>query len=326
MTIYLVSFSNRLADHAAAVRDELRKWGATNMWDDTWIVDMDPAPQSCLPGFLQTECAVAIPLAGTEAFFCVGRAAGIDAQLTTTEKVAPLLRPADPVDEDLARVQYCHDGEAIFGSVVHRYLWERRNSVWATNLCRSMARHGSDKAIGWHTYTPFYQALLIEKSASFDAVFELGLGTNNVDTPSNMGVHGRPGASLRGWRDFFPNAMIYGADVDQRILFSESRITTYFVDQCRAETFDLLWKNFPKPGFDLFIDDGLHTFDAAVLTIENSIAMVRPGGFYVIEDVLRTDLDKYLQMVADRGLSAIAIDIGHTSNRFDNCLVVAAAS
>lgn len=325
MTIYLVNFSDRLAEYADATRAELRKWGATNLWDNTWIVNMDPAPQDCLPGFLQTESAIAIPLSGTEAFFCVGRAAGIDAQLTYTEQVAPLLRPADIADEDMAVVEYCNGGEAFFAPIVYRYRWERRNSVWATDLCRSMARNGSDKAIGWHTYTPFYQALLIERAETVSAFFELGLGTNNVDTPSNMGVLGKPGASLRGWREFFPNAKIYGADVDKRILFREERIETYFVDQSRVETFYALWRNFPDMQFDVFLDDGLHTYEAAALTLESSIKMVKPGGLYIIEDVLRSDLPRYLKLIDRQGLAGMAIDIKHAFNTFDNCLVIAVA-
>ena len=42
---------------------------------------------------------------------------------------------------------------------------------------------------------------------------------------------GKPGASLRVWRDYFPNAIIYGADIDKDILFAEERIKTFYIDQ-----------------------------------------------------------------------------------------------
>ncbi|WP_174296818.1 hypothetical protein [Sphingomonas bacterium] len=325
MALYLVSFSGRLPQQAAAARAELRKWGATRLWDDVWIVDMEPAPEACLPGLVATEAALSIPLAGSEAFFSIGRAAGIAAQLTYTEKVAPLLSAPDATGAAPARVRYCNDGAAVFEPVVARYLWTRRHSVWATDLCRLMAGHGSDKGIGWHTYTPFYQSLFMDREESTAALFELGLGTNNEDTPSNMGRHGTPGASLRGWRDYFANARVYGADVDARILFAEDRIDTFFVDQTIPDTFDALWTKLPGIELDFFLDDGLHTLEAARTTFAQSIGKVRSGGYYIIEDVMKEDLDAYLDLIARQGLPGLSIDIDHAANVYDNCLVVAVA-
>ncbi|TVV71700.1 class I SAM-dependent methyltransferase [Sphingomonas solaris] len=323
MSLYLVSFSGRLEAHAEATRAELRKWGATNLWDDTWVVEMDRAPEECLPGFVQTEAAFAMPLQGADMFFSIGRAAGVPAQLVYTEHVAPQLLAADRGGA-LATIRYCNGGEAVFARAVDHYLATRRDSVWATDLCRLMAGHGSDKGIGWHTYTPFYQALFLGRRETLTALFELGLGTNNEDTPSNMGRHGTPGASLRGWRDFFPNARIYGADVDRRVLFAEDRIETFFVDQCDAETFAAMWAKLPDVELDVFVDDGLHTFDAARLTLDHAIGRVKSGGHYIIEDVLRQDVDAYLGLIAARGLPGMSIDIDHPANIYDNCLVVAA--
>ena len=56
----------------------------------------------------------------------------------------------------------------------------------------------------------------------------MGIGSLRAEIPSNMLFGGayQPGASLRGWRDFFPNAQILGLDVDASILFEEERIRT----------------------------------------------------------------------------------------------------
>lgn len=323
MALYLVTFSGRLTHHAGATRDELEKWGATRLWDDVWIVDMDPGPEACLPGFVQTEAALSIPLEGSEAFFSIGRAAGLAAQLTFTEKVAPRLH-ARVKGETSARVRYCNEGAAVFEHVVARYMWEREHALFATDLCRLMAGHGSDKGIGWHTYTPFYQSLFLECRETVRALFELGLGTNHEDAPSNMGAHGIPGASLRAWRDYFPNALVYGGDVDERVLFAEDRIETFFVDQCSPTTFAALWANLPHVALDFFLDDGLHTYEAARNTLDHSICKVKSGGFYIIEDVVKDDLDSYLSLVAEKGLPGLSIEIGHPTNVYDNCLVVAA--
>ena len=324
MTLYLVSFSGRLEQHAEAARCELRKWGATRLWDDVWIADMDAAPECCLPGFVQTEAAFAMPLQGADMFFSIGRAAGVAAQLTYTEQIAPQLLFNDPAGSRLADIHYCNGGESEFRGVVDHYLTTRQQSVWATDLCRLMAGYGSDKGIGWHTYTPFYQSLFSDRRMTITAAFELGLGSNNEDTPSNMGAHGTPGASLRAWRDYFPNAKVYGADVDRRILFAEDRIDTFFVDQCDPNSFEALWANIPGVELDFFLDDGLHTFDAARITLTHAVGKVKIGGYYIIEDVVRKDAEAYLNLVEERGLPGMSIDISHPANIYDNCLVVAA--
>ena len=324
MAWYLVSFSGRLQQQADATRRELLKWGATKLWDDVWAVEMDQAPEVCLPGFVETEAALALPLSGADIFFSIGRAAGLDVQLAYTEKIAPQLLSTDPSTTHFADISYCHDGRAVFERAVSHYLTTRQNSNWATDLCRLMATYGSDKGIGWHTYTPFYQALFLDRRETVTALFELGLGTNNEDTPSNMGTHGKPGASLRAWRDYFPNALVYGGDIDKRVLFEEDRINTFFVDQCDPATFEALFANMPDVEFDFFLDDGLHTPDAARVTFMHSIDKVKSGGYYIIEDVMRQDVQAYLAMIEERGLSGMSIDIRHPANIYDNCLVVAA--
>ncbi|KQN21228.1 hypothetical protein ASE86_14735 [Sphingomonas sp. Leaf33] len=325
MTLYLVSFADRLAQHADATRAELVKWGAIRLWGEVWVVDMDPTPEARLPGFLQTEAALAIPLQDSGIVFAIGRAAGIDVQLAYSEKIAPFLSSTPPAASDLAEVRYRNGGEAVFAPAVDRYLTERQTIVRANDLCRMMAGHGSDKGIGWHTYTPFYDALFHTLKNSATAVFEIGLGSNDEDIASNMGTHGRPGASLRGWRDYFPHAQIYGADVDRKTLFTDARIATFFVDQCDPASFDALWADTGDVRFDVFVDDGLHTPEAARITWDKAAERVAPGGYYVVEDVLRENLAPYLDMVSATGWAAMSIDIAHAANIYDNCLVVAKA-
>ena len=109
------------------------------------------------------------------------------------------------------------------------------------------------------------------------------MGTNNIDTASNMGLHGRPGASARAFRDFLPGAEICGADVDRRILFSEERIQTFWVDQLSTVSLQELFAN--QANFDLIIDDGLHTIEANLNTLTSAMTAIRPGGWIVIEDI-----------------------------------------
>ncbi len=44
------------------------------------------------------------------------------------------------------------------------------------------------------------------------------------------------GASLRMWRDYFPNAQIVGADIDPKYMFADERISKVVVDQLKPES------------------------------------------------------------------------------------------
>jgi hypothetical protein len=99
-----------------------------------------------------------------------------------------------------------------------------------------------------------------------------------------MGPHGNVGASLRAFREFCKNAHIYGADVDKRVLFEEDRITTFFLDQTDLLTFKALPNSLPDD-IDLFIDDGLHSPHANILSLQFGLERIRVGGWVVIEDI-----------------------------------------
>jgi hypothetical protein len=139
---------------------------------------------------------------------------------------------------------------------------------------------GSDKA-GKHDYYRLYSGVL-ESCNEITKIFEIGLGTNNTDTPSHMGKEGKPGASLRAWAHLFPEASIYGADVDRRILFEDERIKTFFVNQQDYATFNELSIG---DSFDLMIDDGLHSPLANINSLCFFMDKIKKGGFIVIEDI-----------------------------------------
>ncbi len=150
------------------------------------------------------------------------------------------------------------------------------NVAWPTDFCRIMSRNGSDKGAGWHTYTTVYSRLLRHRISEPLRIFELGIGTNTVGVASTMGVHGLPGASLRGWRDLFAHAEIHGADIDRRVLFTDRRIQTHYCDQRDAEAIRSMWAQpAVRPPFDVIIDDGLHTAEANVSFLTHSLDHVR---------------------------------------------------
>jgi SAM-dependent methyltransferase len=160
-----------------------------------------------------------------------------------------------------------------------------------------MEKYGSDKGAvkpTRHNYSILYNSLFKSRFQEPVRIFELGLGTNNVSMASNMGADGKPGASLYAWRELFPKAQIFGADIDRNILFESERIKTFYCDQTSETSIKELWgSNDLQDGFDIIIDDGLHTFEANQCFFENSSKKIRPGGYYIIEDILTNDKDKF---------------------------------
>lgn len=191
-----------------------------------------------------------------------------------------------------------------------------------------MTRHGSDKGNGWHAYTTVYSALIGTLRGKPLRILELGLGTNNPDRVSSMGLTGIPGASLRGWRELFPSALVYGADIDRNILFREDRIETFYCDQLDQAAISELWSQPDlKGGVDIIIDDGLHTFEGNVSFLDGSLEQLRPGGVYSTEDILRQSIEswhKQLEIYAQRfpNHEFAFVEIPTSLNDYDSNMVI----
>lgn len=175
-----------------------------------------------------------------------------------------------------------------------RVIWhyERTRDSYLNSLCD---KFGSDKGEltpgphpyphKSHTYADVIERIFGHCRHGVSRVFECGLGTNNVRLASNMGATGQPGASLRVWKSYFPNAEIYGADIDREILFEEERIKTFYCDQTNPVSVSALWEEIKVDDFDLIIDDGLHSYSAGKTLFEGSYSKLSKTGLYIIEDV-----------------------------------------
>ena len=202
-----------------------------------------------------------------------------------------------------------------------------------TVLCEIMGRNQSDKGDiniteSWHNYTTFYYSIFKELREKKLRIFELGLGTNNTNIPSNMGPNGRPGASLYAWQEFFPNSEIFGADIDSGILFNTNKITTFYCDQTNPHIIKYMW-NEPKlqDNFDIIIEDGLHTFDANVCFFENSIHKLNSNGYFIIEDIHKNEEHLFIHKIKEweskyKDCLFTLLNIPSSKNIFDNTLLV----
>ena len=124
-------------------------------------------------------------------------------------------------------------------------------------------------------------------------------------------------------RRSFPRAQIFGADIDSRILFSEERISTFYVDQLCDNEINNLWRKLPDDCFDIMIDDGLHFFEAHISFFQSSIHKLKANGYYIIEDINMDpgNLHKYHEYFSRRAESGVIVRIPHAYDTYNNnCL------
>jgi len=173
-------------------------------------------------------------------------------------------------------------GEVLALTDIEAFGPARRHTEDVALLGSLFDRYGSDKARD-HNYHLFY-AGAFEDRCTVRSVLEIGLGTNNPHLVSTMGQFGRPGSSLRAFREFFPSARIFGADVDRSILFVDDRIDTCPVDQIDPASFGAL-TDMTGGDLDLIIDDGLHAPNANLAVLIYALDHLAVGGWVVIEDI-----------------------------------------
>lgn len=151
-------------------------------------------------------------------------------------------------------------------------------------------KYGTDKGI-WG-YTPYYEKLIGERRHDVRRVLEVGI-CGHRDIPNNV-----VGASLFVWRDYFPNAEIYGIDNDRRFVFNDQdRIRTACCDAYDREALEDAIASFSCDGpFDMIVDDAVHD-PLPQIQLMNQLASHLAGkGRYFMEDVCpykvpRGDLD-----------------------------------
>lgn len=146
-------------------------------------------------------------------------------------------------------------------------------------------QHGTDKHDEAHSfrhasYLDFYQRHLGPVRHLLSHVLEIGVWK---------------GASLYMWRDYFPNAVIHGMDIDPAAAFTAARID---VTIGRQDDLGLLSRLADGASLDLVVDDGSHVVDHIVTSFRALWPRVRPGGFYIIEDLgqSRNDITESLRL------------------------------
>jgi len=134
----------------------------------------------------------------------------------------------------------------------------------------------TDKAMDGHGFTELYEQIFYPLKDSPIKIFEIGI----LD-----------GGSLILWRDYFPNAKIYGIDVFDRSNLDSERIKTFVANQANRDQMDAFIDKYGGD-FDIILDDGGHKMEQQQISLGHLFKYVKPGGYYIIEDV-HTSIPQY---------------------------------
>jgi hypothetical protein len=93
------------------------------------------------------------------------------------------------------------------------------------------------------------------------------------------------GGSLAMWRNYFGDKChIYGIDIEPACISYENECTDIFIGDQEDRGF---WRGFKErvAPVDILIDDGGHSSKQQMVTLEEMLPHVKPGGVYICEDV-----------------------------------------
>ncbi len=101
-------------------------------------------------------------------------------------------------------------------------------------------------------------------------------------TVLEVGVY--EGGSVRMWEQYFPNAQVIGVDINPAAAtHATDRIKIEIANQ--SDVSDLVTLATKHGPFDLVVDDGSHIWDHQITTFQWLFPYVRPGRYYILEDI-----------------------------------------
>lgn len=167
-----------------------------------------------------------------------------------------------------------------------------------TNLA---VKYGTDKWSNKHHYTPVYHELFKDRRNEIKKVLEIGVAE---------------GAGMFMFRDYFPNATIYGAEIEESRIFREDRIEVIKCDQSKHED---LYKLLEKIGddVDIIFDDGSHKPSDQIFTCDYLLQVMPKNTIYIIEDVSDPSIVKSI-----KSLTGCKVEVKKVGRRYDDCLII----
>ena len=130
-------------------------------------------------------------------------------------------------------------------------------------------KYGTDKGKKFHNYMPIYEKYFTQIRYDVKKILEIGI---------------KQGRSHFMWLNYFPNATVYGIDIDDKTGLEKDRFITFKCDQSDIESLNKFIELYGND-FDIIIDDGGHTMKQQQTSFKILFDALKSGGLYVIEDL-----------------------------------------
>jgi len=173
----------------------------------------------------------------------------------------------------------------------HGYMLDKLNNTTDFWYYNSITGQKSYRDVYAHNYYLQYAKKFDSKRMSALKVLEIGVNH---------------GYSLLLWERYFPNAQIYGIDIDlshtargktpKELLKDKKRIKLFEFDACDKKKVDEFVKENGED-FDIIIEDGSHLGHHQILSTFYYMPLLKENGIMVIEDIglyYQSDIDDYM--------------------------------
>ena len=142
---------------------------------------------------------------------------------------------------------------------------------------------GHPKHYCWH-YTTTYEKYMISSRKSEVSLFEVGICDGRF-----------PFASPKMWSTYFENIKLYALDnfwgrdfnIESPDIKALTDLGVDFIygDQGSEQDWNSIDELIPSNSLDFFIEDGSHYPHHMMYTLWRSINLIKPGGYYFMEDI-----------------------------------------
>jgi len=168
--------------------------------------------------------------------------------------------------------------------------------------------NGTDKTTS-HSYGEVYSTILNKLSSSSPTILEIGVSG---------------GYGVQVYSEYFPSGTIYGIDIVDTVkpfIKQTPNIKLYFGDATKQETV-----NHFGVSYDLIIEDASHRPDHQIQHFADFCKLVKPGGYYVMEDLNEAYFNRVRDATAAiaqaNGLTQTVYDLRSIKKRFDDIMLV----
>jgi hypothetical protein len=164
---------------------------------------------------------------------------------------------------------------SIIGACNYRKNATDSSDTGHVSLNQLCEKYHTDKCPGGHNFLGVYELFFNPFRNVAKKVAEIGIAQ---------------GASLNLWKDYFPQATVYGIDIFDNSNLNTERIKTFIGDQSKRESLQGFITKYGSD-FDFILDDGGHSMEQQQVSFGFLFKHVKHSGYYIIED-LQTSIYK----------------------------------